>query len=406
MIAHVNQFRARGSSMDVVRCNQTDVATRAHLADALMDALARAACWEAMSGNSWISLKGLDTIAFEKAKLLLPRLVRASLDNGVANEITKDAGYERAMLLATSATAADNAVALDELGASAGTPASSMTTPSLVAGGELTDLKSRLDAFVAESARGNSHGTSWLLSRARGTDATSSSLEPPAEKFLLVKERLEREEVWTKSDRLAFAEVLINSCDKSGVAHCLETFFRSEEAEQHRRIECKFRPVLCSNEGCTEMFSARAFEAHDKVCRFKPVACTRDCGHYIPRHLLAAHLADNCALRPVRCKFARHGCTATVTSSSLESHYRDACHHHLHLLENVVASQDSQLSEYDTRMCRLLEARRVDDERMKKIEKENVLIEKEHSQNARLMVRLQTEVRGLREELRKLQFKS
>ena len=69
--------------MDVIRCDLCDPATRQHLSEALLDALCRAATWEAIIAmyNPLQALKGLEVIALEKARVALPRLVRASLDS-------------------------------------------------------------------------------------------------------------------------------------------------------------------------------------------------------------------------------------------------------------------------------------------------------------------------------------
>ena len=273
--------------MDVIRCDLCDPATRQHLSEALLDALCRAATWEAIIAmyNPLQALKGLEVIALEKARVALPRLVRASLDSkqgsdGDASathvhaeaEARGDAGYERAMMMAGAPSASSSSTAATlsaepasnsatQFGASsnswgdgsnASTTAGAVAPPeasrhALISGGELTDLKHRLDAFVAASRDSGN----WF-SRGGG-DLSRSSLNPPGEKFLAAKERIEKEEVWTLKDRNAFAEVLIKHSDSKGMAHCLATFFLPEECEQHRNIDCPFRPILCKNVGCHEV---------------------------------------------------------------------------------------------------------------------------------------------------------
>lgn len=207
------------------------------------------------SYNPMMAFKGLDVIALEKARNALPRLIRTSLDHGNEVETTStsvgstDADHERAMMVATtSGSCEEKCNGKRQLSC------------------ELKDLKDRLEKFVSESR--TSSRAHWVQLPLPGnkTEMKSLDLNPPREKMLLVKERLEKEHVWPLQDRVAFAEVLIHQCDFSGVAHCLDSFIQLDDCDAHRKC-CPFRPLVCENEGCHEIFSARSVKDHDTVCR-------------------------------------------------------------------------------------------------------------------------------------------
>lgn len=85
-------------------------------------------------------------------------------------------------------------------------------------------------------------------------------------------------------------------------------------------------------------------------------------------------------------------------------HYVESASQHLHLLENEVAKHSATLHEHDTAFQRTQATIAELTAKLQHTERENKVLSKENTQNARLMVSLQTEVRGLREELRRLQF--
>ena len=81
---------------------------------------------------------------------------------------------------------------------------------------------------------------------------------------------------------------------------------------------------------------------------------------------------------------------------------------HLRLLENAVGKHSASLHEHDTAFKRVhasvAELTTKLTARLQTCERENKVLSKQNAESARLMVSLQAEVRGLREELRRLQF--
>jgi hypothetical protein len=56
------------------------------------------------------------------------------------------------------------------------------------------------------------------------------------------------------------------------------------------KSDCPYFPYVCVNDRCTVSISQKYQEAHDDVCGWKILACTRGCGDHIPRKELDKHL--------------------------------------------------------------------------------------------------------------------
>lgn len=139
--------------------------------------------------------------------------------------------------------------------------------------------------------------------------------------------------------------------------------------------------------------------------RFKPIVCKRQCGQMVPRFSMAEHLANNCEKKPLACRFSLYGCSAACNKTNIDDHMVSHAPQHLSLLENAVSSQEVKMHEQSTTIERLKSLVAETEDRCKRVEKENKVVLQQNAQSARLLVQLQTEVRGLREELRRLQFK-
>ncbi|KRX08548.1 TRAF-like protein [Pseudocohnilembus persalinus] len=59
---------------------------------------------------------------------------------------------------------------------------------------------------------------------------------------------------------------------ENGQDGCQEVF-PFEKIDIHQNEECKFRKVVCQNNGCKRQFLFKDLEAHDKICEYKQLPC-------------------------------------------------------------------------------------------------------------------------------------
>merc|ERR1719379_1480626 len=99
-----------------------------------------------------------------------------------------------------------------------------------------------------------------------------------------------------------------------------------------------YRPVYCVHKGCIECSSAYAVEAHDAICKFKPVPCDR-CSELVPRGELHVHAAAACPEREATCVFSSVGCSAPLKQRGVSAHLDECTQAHMMLLLRVVMEQ-------------------------------------------------------------------
>jgi hypothetical protein len=99
-------------------------------------------------------------------------------------------------------------------------------------------------------------------------------------------------------------------------------------ALEAHEAECKYRPVSCPH--CDEAMQQKALTGHIKVCDEVEMACPRRCGERFLRGLRDEH-AGECALSPVPCPFARHGCKKKLKRKDYADHQVEAAGAHAEL---------------------------------------------------------------------------
>ena len=152
-----------------------------------------------------------------------------------------------------------------------------------------------------------------------------------------------------------------------------------DDIEKHL-LACQCRPIECPS-GCGKRYERRNILLHSNLeCQLGVLKC-QDCGKLIKFSEYISHLTTestscpngcsepvtietledhmmNCPLKKVVCKFAAHGCTASVTTSEMDKHLTEAVHDHLALLcdELVLVKQQTKqleqqlMEERETRM--------------------------------------------------------
>ena len=192
--------------------------------------------------------------------------------------------------------------------------------------------------------------------RAKGLQYFSSK-ETLSQRVTVCERDLEISFRQTKRERLA-AE-LIHAYDPAREHHCgrmlgggdgandAEASPASTAACERHRLSCIFRPLACRNEGCMEVFSARAEATHDGVCPFKLLPCVRGCPEVVTRQGMAAHADGPCANKPVDCPFLHLGCEAACTQGTLEAHLESATAAHLSLSLRALTAQQHSISKLE-----------------------------------------------------------
>jgi homogentisate solanesyltransferase len=123
------------------------------------------------------------------------------------------------------------------------------------------------------------------------------------------------------------AKALLKRIDRSNTYHCEMRFDTSEELAEHK-ASCMLRPLLCVNDGCSDVFSALHADAHDASCLFKLLPCKLNCEAMVARGEMEKHTLTICPRKMVICSFQPVGCLRTmeqVSSDFLKA--QDLCTH-------------------------------------------------------------------------------
>ncbi|KAG1705146.1 hypothetical protein DVH05_004082 [Phytophthora capsici] len=96
---------------------------------------------------------------------------------------------------------------------------------------------------------------------------------------------------------------------------CEQWFPREFSLEEHERVECPRRLMVCRL-GCTVVMERRQWcetiydheSENEEQCSCRIVYCSRDCGVWLPHFDLAVHMKDLCVRRPVGDLLCRLGC--------------------------------------------------------------------------------------------------
>uniref|UniRef100_A0A6N2MVY8 TRAF-type domain-containing protein n=1 Tax=Salix viminalis TaxID=40686 RepID=A0A6N2MVY8_SALVM len=156
----------------------------------------------------------------------------------------------------------------------------------------------------------------WLLSEKR---------EDKIDDFI---QEMETNGFWLLEKREAIAQILVKNVDYKNIFHCDKKFNTVEELAEHV-VNCGFRTMNCTNEGCTTVFCASQLEKHDSACPFKIIPCEQQCSENIMRREMDRHCITVCLMKIVNCPFYVVGCQSTVPQSMVQQHHSDNLHSHL-----------------------------------------------------------------------------
>ena len=180
-----------------------------------------------------------------------------------------------------------------------------------------------------------------------------------------------REEYTSMSDQFHARKIngLKVKCSNAGKG--CEWSGELRDAESHVKTSCQYAEVLCKN-GCGEHIEQLFMLFHELVkcpkrpyscpyceregtftdivtshftaCTLLPVACPTGCGSEIPRNRLLSHL-DECAKRPVKCKYSNIGCPAVLEAKDMEQHLEAQKDKHLELSMDAIVKLTACVSQ-------------------------------------------------------------
>ncbi|KAK4776157.1 hypothetical protein SAY87_024118 [Trapa incisa] len=147
---------------------------------------------------------------------------------------------------------------------------------------------------------------------------------------------MELNKFWLINQRESLAQTLLKNVDLNNAFHCGMKFDVAEELENHVP-QCKFRSVICNNEGCNARFIADHTEKHDMACPFKIIPCEQKCSSDgIMRREMDRHCLTVCPMKLVNCPFYPVGCQSSVPKCTMDQHISENLHDHLlHILRST-----------------------------------------------------------------------
>lgn len=187
--------------------------------------------------------------------------------------------------------------------------------------GEVSDhpfdiISNMVDDFASLKRNLFSRVSGWLLSEKR---------EDKIDDFV---QEMEINGFWLLDRREAVAQILVKNVDFKNIFHCDKKFNTAEELVEHV-VNCGFRTMNCSNEGCSTVFCASHLEKHDSACPFKIIPCEQQCSENIMRREMDRHCITVCPMKIVSCPFYAVGCQSTMPHSIIQQHRSDNLHSHL-----------------------------------------------------------------------------
>lgn len=173
-----------------------------------------------------------------------------------------------------------------------------------------------IDDFATTKRNLFSRVSGWLLSEKR---------EDKIDDFV---QEMEVNGFWLTDRREGIAQILLKNVDFKNEYHCSIKFNTPEQLAEHV-LHCGYRPLNCTNEGCTARFCASQMEKHDSVCPFKIILCEQSCPDTIMRREMDKHCITVCPMKLVSCPFYAVGCQSTVPQCKIEEHLSEEFHSHL-----------------------------------------------------------------------------
>ena len=98
--------------------------------------------------------------------------------------------------------------------------------------------------------------------------------------------------------------------------------FMRKDLDKHLEEDCPNRDYSCEHCGEKGMY-ASITDIHDKKCRKKPVPCPNGCGSVTERQHVSKHVATECELTVIACKYKRLGCDRELKRKDMAAHEED-----------------------------------------------------------------------------------
>ncbi|KAK1417027.1 hypothetical protein QVD17_26149 [Tagetes erecta] len=133
---------------------------------------------------------------------------------------------------------------------------------------------------------------------------------------------------WLLARREYVASVLLKNVDYKNAFHCNMVCSSEDELVKHK-AECKFRPMDCTNEGCTTRYCAAQKEHHEAVCPFLVLPCEQKCSDFVMRREMDRHCVTICPMKLVKCAFHTVGCKSSIPQCNVKQHNVDDLSSHL-----------------------------------------------------------------------------
>ncbi|KAJ9538296.1 hypothetical protein OSB04_031029 [Centaurea solstitialis] len=133
---------------------------------------------------------------------------------------------------------------------------------------------------------------------------------------------------WLLPRRETVSTMLLKNVDYKNAFHCNEVCSSEEEVGRHR-LECKFRPMDCMNEGCTTRYCAAQKEHHEAICPFMVLPCEQKCSDFVMRREMDRHCVTICPMKLVNCAFYTVGCESSIPRCNVQQHNADDLSSHL-----------------------------------------------------------------------------
>lgn len=132
-------------------------------------------------------------------------------------------------------------------------------------------------------------------------------------------------ELRAKEDHLTSCPFKVVLCTNE---NCHVTMTRYN-LQDHVTTTCEWRILECTH--CNLSRPACQTQAHDLICKRKPLNCPMNCGAVIPREEIPTHTETDCPLAIISCPYAQMGCMIKVQRRDVESHLQSAVRLHLDL---------------------------------------------------------------------------
>jgi homogentisate solanesyltransferase len=198
----------------------------------------------------------------------------------------------------------------------------------------LSDL---VDDFVTSKRNMMSHVSGFFSSESR------------LNKIKDFMQKVEMENLWAQDEREATAETILKNIDVKCNFHCPERFDMPEKLAEHI-IQCKFRILSCTNDGCAVSCSAIHIEKHDSACPFKLVPCEQLCEQHVMRCEMDKHCATVCPMKLINCPFYEVGCETAFAQCSLDRHCSGFLQTHLMYVVQVITRQGASFNDMNQRL--------------------------------------------------------